>query len=180
MDIPERNSYLELLILISKSDNIIPFVKLLLENIKTLIINTKDLNFLDLLLDLLKTIAEKNDVYIYFPLILSTILRKSEQSLKKPTSRRTSRSDSLKKSNPKNNLNLNININLLNKFFEILDIMNNKYRKYFLLFLPKIINYAIMTGLIDNSGIRQKLKTYINFENEYTFMTLDKFKKKYF
>ena len=180
MDIPERNSYLELLILISKSDYIIPYVKLVLEDIKTLIINTKDLTLLDLLLDLLKTIADKNDVYIYFPLILSTILRKTENSIKKPISRRTSRSDSLVKSVSKNYVNSFINVNVLNKFFEILDIMNNKYRKYFLLFLPKIINYCITNGLIDNSEFRQKLKKYINYETEYTFMTVEKYKKKIF
>ena len=179
-DIPEKNSYLKLLILITKSRYIIPYIKLLVDDVKILILSTQDLVFFNLLLDLLKEIVEKNDIYIYFPLILSTLLKKMEKALKKTSLRKASRSDNSLKSLAKFYQNADINIAILNKFFELLDIMNSKYRKYFLLFLPKIINCCINNGLIENIEFRQKLKRYINYETEFTFMDVDKFKKKIF
>ena len=179
-DVPEKNSYLKLLIIITKNIFINPYIKLLLEDIKTLILNNKDLEFFKILLELLKEIVSKNDVYIYFPLIISTILRKSDLALKKTKFRKTSKSDSSLKSLAKNNQNPDINISILNNIFEILDIMCEKYRNYFLLFLPKIINYFTTNGIIESTECRQKLKSYINYENKYSFMTTVNFKKKIF
>ena len=179
-DIPEKISYLKLLILIAKFFFIVPYIKLLLVDIKILILNTKDLIFFDLLLELLKEIVQKRDIYIYYPLILSTLLKRTEKILKKTYFRRGSRSDNSLKSFAKSYQNTDTNITILNKCFEIIDIMNNRYRHYFLLFLPKLINYCIINGLIDNIDFRQKIKNYINYETEYTFMDVDKFKKKIF
>ena len=177
-DIPERIPYLKLLILIAKSLFIGPYIKLLVEDIKSLILNSQDLSFFNLLLDLLKEIVDKNDVYIYFPLLITTLLTKMERSIKKAATRKTSRSESSIKTSSKSTFLSQINTTILNKFFEILDIMNNKYRNYFVLFLPKVINYFINNGLIDNPEYRQKLKDYINYQNEYTFMNAEKYRKK--
>ena len=175
---PEKISYLKILILIINAGYINPYVKLILEDLKLLIINTKDLVFFDLLLDLLKEIVEKCEVYIYYPFIISILLRKINLSFKKAVIRRASRSENSLKSSIKNNQHPDINVTILNKFFEILDIMNNKYRNYFILFLPKITSYFIGNGLIDYSEFRQKLKKYINSENEYTFLNAEKYRKK--
>ena len=108
----------------------------------------------------------KSDVYIYFPLIISTLLNKMEKSLKKNSLRKISRSDNSIKSLSKNYQYTDTNLTILNKFFDVLDIMNDKYRKYFLLFLPQVINFFIATNLIENIEFRQKLKKYINHEKE--------------
>ena len=180
MNIPERISYLKLLILIAKTSFINPYIKLLLENIKSLILSIQDLSLFNILLDFIKEIVEKSDVYIYFPLIISTLLNKMEKSLKKNSLRKISRSDNSIKSLSKNYQYTDTNLTILNKFFDVLDIMNDKYRKYFLLFLPQVINFFIATNLIENIEFRQKLKKYINHEKEYTFMTTEIFKQKIF
>ena len=174
----EKFSYLKLLILISKSNFINPYVKLILVEFKNLIINEQNFDFLILLLDLLKEIAQKNDVYIYFPLIITILLRKIDLSFNKTVFRKSSRSENSYKALTKSFQLGDINLAIFNNFFEILDIMNNKYRNYFLLFLPKITSYFINNGLIDNSECRQKIKNYISYENEYTFMNTEKLKKK--
>ena len=174
----ERNSYLKLLILISKSNFINPYIKLILMEIYNLIINETNLDFLILLLDLLKEIIQKNDVYIYYPQIITVLLRKIDLSFKKSALRKSSRSESSLRALTRNSQYGEINLTIFNNFFEILDIMNNKYRKFFLLFLPKITSYFINNGLIDTSECRQKIKNYISYENEYTFMNTEKLKKK--
>ena len=174
----ERTSYLKLLILISKSNFINPYIKLILSEIKSLIIDETNFDFLLLLLDLLKELTQKNDTYIFFPLIITILLRKIDLSFKKTILRKASRSENSLRALTKNTQNGEINFAIFNNFFEILDIMNNKYRNYFLLFLPKITSYFINNGLIDTSECRQKIKNYISYENEYTFMNTEKLKRK--
>ena len=178
-NIPERISYLNLLILIAKSIHIGPYIKLILENIKNLFLNSKDISVLNLLMDLIKEIMSKQDIYIYYPIIVTILLKKIDSSFHKKFLRKSSLTDNkLKTSLSKSIQKTEFNCTFFPKFFEILDVMSNKYRNYFFLFLPKIINCFIINGLSDNTDIHQKLKKYLILKNECTFMNAEGFKKK--
>ena len=147
-NIPERISYLNLLILIAKSIHIGPYIKLILENIKNLFLNSKDISVLNLLMDLIKEIMSKQDIYIYYPIIVTILLKKIDSSFHKKFLRKSSLTDNkLKTSLSKSIQETEFNCTFFPKFFEILDVMSNKYRNYFFLFL---MDYQIIPIYIKN------------------------------
>ena len=154
-DAKENVSYIKLLILISKTIYIYPYVKLILSEIKTIFLSTNEMNLISTLLDLIKQIMSNFDTYIYFPTVISNFdfYYKNEGKLKL-----------------KNNSNNDSNVIICNKFLDILKIMNDKYRKSLIIFLPNIIKILSSNGLIDNGNCRQKLKKLINSGNNFIFM----------
>ena len=154
-DVKENISFIKLLILISKTIYIYPYIKLILSEIKTKFLSSNEMNLISTLLDLIKQIMTNFDTYIYFPSVISNfdLYYKNEDKLKL-----------------KNISNNDSNITICNKFLEILKIMNDKYRNSLIIFLPNIIKILNSNGLIEYGNIRQKLKKLINSGNNFIFM----------
>ena len=178
-DEKENLSYTKLLILLTRNDFIYPYIKIIILEIKIILLKTNDSKFILVLFDLLKQILSNFDAYIYFPTILQSINQKIKlnKGLNNFKGINTQNENKIKYLAAKNNLNIDLNTTIFNKFLEILKIMNERYRKYFICFLPKIINALISNGLIDYANCRQKLKKIIN-SNNFTFMYANGYIKK--
>ena len=175
-DIKESFSYIKLLILISKNNHVYPYIKLIILEMGIIFLKVEELKFINAILDLFKQIISNYDTYIYYPLIISAFHRKI---LKNQINYSTNPQNENKlKSLNKNISNNDYSILTFNQFLEILKIMNEKYRKYFMVLLPKIIRVLASTGLIDFDNCRQKLKKLINGGNNFTFMYPNNYLKK--
>ena len=164
----ENISYTKLLILISKSDYVYPYIKLILLESKIVFLKTNEPQFINVLFDLLKQIISRFDTYIYYPLILLAINKKLNMEFGNINYIGNSQNENRLK-HSKTIINTDSNI-LLNKFLEVLKIMNDRYRRYFISFLPKIIKGLNASGLIEYGNCRQKLKKIINGGNNFIFM----------
>ena len=164
-DAKENISYIKLLILITKSSFIYPYMKLILAEIETIFLRNNEIKIINSLMDLLKQIMSYPDTYIFFPTII-LIFRTYYQNENKL------------KSIIKNSSNSDLNIVIFNKFLDILKLMNDKYRSYFMIFLPKIIKIFTSSGIIEYGNFRQKLKKIVNSGNNFTFMHSNNYLKR--
>ena len=177
-DEKENISYTKLLILISKTGNAYPYIKLILIETKTIFIKTKDLKFISTLFDLFKQIMANYDTYIYFPLISYILKIKLQMTMGVINYKDNSQNENRLKYLMKNNSNIDLNIQIFNKFLDILKIMNERYRNYFIVYLPSIIRILINNGLIEYGNCKKKLKKLIDCGNNYTFMYSNNYHKK--
>ena len=178
----ENISYAKLLLLASRTGFIYPYIKIIVLETKIVLLKINDLKFIIVLFDLLKQIISTHDTYIYFPIILLSLNQKIKAAfgfnIYNYKGQNTHYQNKLKNLSTRNNSNLDLNISILNKFLEILKIMNDRYRKYFMSYLPKIINELSSCGLLDYSNCKQKLKKIICTGNNYIFMNANGYIKK--
>ena len=148
-DAKENISYANLLILISKTSYIYPYIKLILLEVNLILFKTNDLNYITVLFDLLKQIISNYDTYIYYSLILLTLNKKMKKTLRKNNLIGNIQNESKLKLLSKNNPYKETNILIFNQFLELIKIMNDRYRKYFINFLPKIIKGLNSNGFME-------------------------------
>ena len=174
----ENISYAKLLILIAKTGNAYPYLKIILIEIKAVFIKTTDLKFIIVLLDLFSQIMSNYDTYIYFPLITFSLKIKLKMTMGVINYKDNTQNQNRLKSLLKNNSNADLNIQILEKFLDILKIMNDRYRNHFMMHLPSIIKMLTNNGLIDYANCRKKLKKLIERGSNYTFMYSNNYHKK--
>ena len=177
-DVKENISYVKLLILITKTDYVYPYIKLIIVEIKNIFLKSKDLKLINILFDLLKQIISNYDTYIYLPLVILTLNTKIKMSMKAINNKINAQNDNRLKFLIKNISNNDLNLVIFNKFLEILKILNDKYRQYFAIYLSKIIKLLTTNGLIEYANCRQKLKKILDGGNNYTFMYSSNYQKR--
>ena len=175
-------TYDKLFILFIRNNEISSYLKILGEELKIKFYEETSPKYIFGLLCLVEQICHNKNCKVLYSSFISLILRKIQFMLDLCRSNVDFKNDQNKLIEYflKTGENSEIHLSILNKIIDIFNKINENAREELVSYLPLILSNFIQNGLINYSTIKQKLKSLIKNDRDYTFMTCEEYKKKIF
>ena len=188
----------EIFSLLTKNKNISSYIGLIIEDLCSVYLQTKDEQIIMSLLAVFQKIVRLTNIHLFYPLIINTLIEKFNLIVNPKYYH-----------NPNQNNNTNIFFNLISintyvdinklskerkleylfksdpyqskntliitKTFDVFIAMNETYMHHFIGYLPLIANTCYETGIIQYFEIKSKIKDILNYYTDFSFMNEDDF-----
>ena len=160
---------LKILILMTKNKNIGIYLNIILEEVMHVYIRSTDLKVLEILLDFFEKIISIENTYLFYPIIIKSLIEKLGLMSKKETFYKEKQTKSFKDKSLSGLINDGDNI--VNQTLNIFSLMNDTYREHFIKFLPMIIKKCKCFGVFNKPSNEQILRSMIIQYNGYLFIS---------
>ena len=198
------SNIISLLSLLTSNKNISGYIGLILEELSLIYIGAKDEKVLSSFLKLFKQIVYLENIHLFYPLIIHTLIEKCVLIVNPKYYMNLSENNNNNFNNLMSFLNLiysPVDINklskekkleylfrtgphqavnelILTKTLDVFIAMNNTNMNHFISFLPLIASTFYETGILQYSNSKYKIKEFLLDYNDYTFMDDEDLKDK--
>ena len=159
----ESADLLTIFTLMAKNVNIGTYLNIILEEIMTVYLRSTNKNVLDYLLDFFEKIIIIENTYLFYPIIVKSLIEKLFILTKSELF--STKSFKLKYSTGM--VYEGENSNFVNKTIDIFALMNKVNREHFIKFLPMIIKNCKILGIINKPSWEKTLRSLIIQYNDY-------------
>ena len=173
-------TYDKLFILFIRNNEISSYLKILTEELKVKLFEETNPKYIFGLLCLIEQICNNKNFKVLYTNLIFIILRKIQFMLNFCSCDVDFKNDQNKivEYFLKRGENSETNLSIINKIMDILNTINENAREELVSYLPLILSSFSQNGLINYGSIKNKLKSLISNDKDYTFMTCDQYIKK--